>query len=380
MKDYSRDFGPFNDIVWINSAHQGALPRVAVAALQEAISWKVSPHPLASSDLFSRVPEQLRQALGRLVHVPAEEVILGNAASYGMHLVANGINWRAGDEVLVVNGDFPATVLPWMGLADRGVKVRTVERINGRLPAEAVAQAIGPRTRVFASSWVFSFYGLKIDLPAISRVCHERDVKLVINASQALGTQPIDLSNGGVDALTSTGFKWLCGPYGTGFCWIDPAWRETFRCNKTYWLSMLKADDLKQAQGLPRIREGLGARRFDLFGTANFFNFVPWTAALEYLLEQGIEAIKSHNDALVERLIIGLHPDQYDLISPRDGDERSTIVILSHREADRNTSIFERLRAAGVYISLRNNRLRFAPHLYNTADQIDAALELLKAD
>ncbi|MBU0756293.1 MAG: aminotransferase class V-fold PLP-dependent enzyme, partial [Planctomycetes bacterium] len=323
------------------------------------------------------VPLRLREALGKLIQAPAEDIILGNSASYGMHLVANGMGLRRGDEVLVVKGDFPATILPWLGLADRGVRVKTVEMIDGRVSAEEVARNLNAHTRVFCSSWVFSFYGLKIDLPSIGRVCHERGVKLVVNGSQALGTQPLDIMDGYVDALTSTGFKWLCGPYGTGFCWVDPAWRETFDYNQAYWLSMLVADDLKKAQDLPKIKKGLGARKYDVFGTANFFNFVPWTAALEYLLDAGIDRIKTHNDALVSRLIEGLDPERYELHSPRIIEDRSTIVILSHKEADKNAEIFETLHEKGICISLRNGLLRFAPHLYNREEEIDHAREIL---
>ncbi len=124
MHSWHTEFGPFED-VWLNTAHQGALPRAAVAAAHEALSWKVAPSRLAD-DSFERVPGRLRQAISRLLNVPADEVILGNSTSYGLHVVANGIRWNAGDEVLVVDGDFPATVYPWLPLRERGVTVRLI--------------------------------------------------------------------------------------------------------------------------------------------------------------------------------------------------------------------------------------------------------------
>ncbi len=380
MTDFSDGFGPFGDVAWINASHQGALPRVAVSELENAVAWKRSPHHLANSKLFSEVPTKLRGALGRLIGCPADEIILGNSASYGLHLFANGLPWRAGDEVLVVKGDFPATILPWMGLAERGVTVRTVELPEGKLGPDALARAIGPRTRVFCTSWVFSFLGVKLDLPALGEVCRAGGVQFIINGSQALGTQPLDVAAGHVDALTCVGFKWLCGPYGTGFSWMRPELRETLRYNQAYWLAMQTADDLQSPQDMPRIRSGLGARQYDVFGTANFFNFVPWTAAVEHLLGIGIETIRAHNDGLVMRLIEGLDRDHWEVRSPLLASERSTILILSHRDAARNEPTFVALRNRGVYLSLRNGRLRFAPHLYNTADDIDRALAVLNAD
>jgi hypothetical protein len=92
-----------------------------------------------------------------------------------------------------------------------------------------------------------------------------------------------------VDALVSAGFKWLCGPYGTGFCWISRQLRERLEPPKAYWLSMLTQEDLARPLDV-RLKTGLGVRAFDVFGTANFFNFVAWTASLELLLERGVEA------------------------------------------------------------------------------------------
>jgi selenocysteine lyase/cysteine desulfurase len=112
MKNYADNFGPFGEVAWINASHQGALPKDAVAAAEEAIEWKRSPHPLIDSRLFRDVPLRQREALGRLINCSPDDIILGNSASYGLHLLANGIRWQSGDEVLLVKGDFPATILP----------------------------------------------------------------------------------------------------------------------------------------------------------------------------------------------------------------------------------------------------------------------------
>ena len=124
------------------------------------------------------------------------------------------------------------------------------------------------------------------------------------------------------------------------------------------------------------LKEGLGARAFDVFGTANFFNFKPAAAAVEHLLEIGIERIRTHDQALVSRLIAGL-PEPYELLSPADGPRRSTLVFISHRDPDRNRDVHAALGAARVDIAFRNGALRVAPHLYNTAADIDRALSVL---
>lgn len=105
------EFGPFDERVWLNTAHQGPIPRRAVEAAARAAALKAAPHRIADDD-FRAVPERLRGLLGRLVGSPAEQIVLGNSTSYGLHLVANGLPWKHGDEVLVIEGDYPAAPTP----------------------------------------------------------------------------------------------------------------------------------------------------------------------------------------------------------------------------------------------------------------------------
>lgn len=375
---HSRDFGPFDGAIWLNCAHQGPLPRVATEQANEAIAWKTAPYRL-KEEYFTEVPQRLKRALGNLINAPAEDVILGNSASYGLHLVANGTRWRQDDEVLVVKGDFPADILPWLGLEERGVRVRLLEPRHHVLQVNELESAATASTRLLCLTWVHSFSGYAADARGLAEACRSRGITLVLNCSQALGTRPLDVSAIPVDAITCVGFKWLCGPYGTGFCWMRPELRESLSYNQAYWQTVLTAKDLMNEQPDLALRPNLGARRYDVFGTANFFNFKPWTAAVEYLLEQGIDRIENENQRLVSRLIAGLDPEKYDILSPRDGPSRSTLVLVSHRDAWRNPSIYEALRKESIYVALRAGKLRLSPHLYNTEDDIDAALAVLRS-
>jgi selenocysteine lyase/cysteine desulfurase len=374
---FAHDFGPFGDRVWLNCAHQGALPRVAAEEAREAVAWKVQPY-LLTAERFRDVPARLRRALGRLIGVPAEEIVLGNSASYGLHLLANGIPWRTGDEILLVRGDFPSAVLPWLALQRRGVRVRQVEPRRHLLGPEELRASLTPATRLFCTTWVHSFSGWAADLPALGAICREHGVTFVVNASQALGARPLDVSAVPVDALVSVGFKWLCGPYGTGFCWLRPPLVQSLEYNQAYWLSALTAADLAREDDLARLPEGpKTARTYDVFGTANFFNFKPWAASVEYLLGQGVERVAAHDQRLVTRLIDGLERRKYDLLSPAAGLERSTLVFLSHKDPGRNAAVYEQLGDRGIGVAFRRGRVRLAPHLYNTDDDIDRALAAL---
>ena len=377
-EDYVEDFGPFESAIWLNCAHQGALPRVAAAEAEEAIAWKRAPWNL-TTERFGSVPQRLREALGRLIGAPAEEIILGNSASYGLHLLANGMRWQAGDEALLMWGDFPSDILPWLALEQRGVRVRLIRPQGYVLRPEELLENITSSTKLLCLTLAHSFSGYVIDAGALGEICRAHGVTFVLNASQALGARRFSVASAPVDAVTNVGFKWLCGPYGTGFCWIRPELRESLEYNQAYWLAMQTADDLAREPGMPVLRSDLGARRYDVFGTANFFNFKPWAASIEYLLDQGLENIEAYDNQLVTRLIEGLDPGRYDLHSPRSGPSRSTLVFISHKQPERNSVVYEELRARKIFVAQRAGKLRFAPHLYNTREDIDQALSVLNS-
>lgn len=379
IENACEDFGPFDGRIWFNCAHQGPLPRVAVEAAQEALFWKIAPHRIAD-DTFNLVPQRLKRALGRLINAPAEDIILGNSTSYGLHLLANGIPWRAGDEVLLVDGDFPANILPWLGLRKRGVVVRLIQSRDAVLQADELQEHFTERTRLFCISWVNSFTGHAVDIQSLGEVSRTSNVLFVLNGSQAIGTRPLNVATAPVDAVTSCGFKWLCGPYGTGFCWMRPKLRDSLEYNQAYWLTMQSGRDLNLMREREiTIRNDLGASTYDVFCTANFLNFMPWTASVEYLLKQGLEQIETSNATLVSRFIDGLDAKKYELVSPREEVARSTLVVTTHRQPDRNIELYQALKNAGIEVALREGNLRLSPHLYNRAEEIDRALSVLNA-
>ena len=179
---YAEDFGPFDGRVWLNTAHQGPLPRVAVEAARAALERKARPHLLRDEDFFE-VPKRLRTALGKLIDAAPEDIILGNSTTYGLDLLANAMQWQPGDEVLVVDGDFPADIFPWLILRNQGVTVRFIEARSGRLEPQQLAREISPRTRLFCTSWVNSFRGCTIDVVGIGQICRNNHVIFVLNAA-----------------------------------------------------------------------------------------------------------------------------------------------------------------------------------------------------
>jgi cysteine desulfurase/selenocysteine lyase len=362
--------------VWLNTSHQGALPRVAAEAARRAVEWKLRPHKM-TTDRFGEVPRQLKQSIGRLIGVPGEDVILTNGASYGIHLLANGLSLKAGDEVLLMEGDFPSNLLPWRAAVERGVQVKLLRPRGPVLSPGEIEAALSPRTRMVCLTWVHSFSGHVHDITAIGELCRRNGTWFAVNASQAIGVRALQVVDHAVDAIFSVGWKYLCGPYATGFAWLRESLRASLDYNQAYWLAAQNEASLREANPEFTVPGPAEARRYDVFGTANFFNFLPLTASIDFLLALGIHHIQDHVGGLVKHLTDGLDRQRFKLISGGDGESQSSLVLFRHADSRRQEQIHQALAREGYDVALRMGRLRISPHLYNTHEDIAGALEVL---
>lgn len=375
ISSYQKDFADFKDDIWLNAASEGPLPNVAVAALQEAVAWKKLPQNL-TLDKFARIPTELKESIGRLINVSPRDVILGNSASYGLHLLANGLPWKEGDEIIVMQNDFPTDILPWLGVAKQGVCVTQLPAKNKVLTPEELEAHITKKTKLFCISHIHTFSGITLDVKGLGDVCRRKKIIFVLNLSQSAGTMPLDLSGWNVDAAVCAGYKWLCGPVGTGFCWMKPELREKLTLNNSYWPTVLSDEDLR-SEGPIILKELTSARKYDVFGTANFFNFVPFKVGIDYLLGVGIEKIRAHHDKLLDCFIQKLNSSEYTLLSPEKGATRSSLLYFSCQDKSKNSDLYKRLIAARIFSAFWKGNIRISPHIYNTVTDIDHIINFL---
>ena len=373
MIEVSTEFQLPTDRVWLNASHQGPLPIRAANAVSEVVRWKLQPHHLQNASKFTDIPNRLRSLLSQLVVAPESEIVLANSASYGLHLLANGLELKSGDEILVASTDFPSDILPWINLERIGVTVNQIRPEGKVLTAEEIINSFTTRTRVLCLTWVHSFSGHVIDLDAIGSVCRSAGVLFVVNAAQGVGCLPINVSNHHIDALTCVGFKWLCGPYGTGFCWIGPRTAERMHPTKLYWLTALSTDDLAKPEiDLSHLNVS-STGQHDIFGTANFFNFAAFAEAVELIISTGVENIYAHNLALTSRLLNGLDMARYEVEDRGHPDRQSSILFLRPKNSS-VAQLGEHLEANSIDVAHRSGMIRLSPHFYNTFDDIDRTL------
>jgi selenocysteine lyase/cysteine desulfurase len=212
-------------------------------------------------------------------------------------------------------------------------------------------------------------------VPALAEVCREHgDIVFVLNGSQAVGARPTDVGALGIDALVSCGFKWLCGPYATGFAWLSSALLASLNHQQGYWLGQV--DDISRPPDDYRLRDDLGAAAHDVFCTANLSTYPAWERSVAMLLDAGLADVHRRDQALVQRLIDGL-PSGWRLRSPADRDSRSTLVFLEPAAGGPIDDAVRALDAAGVDVGERAGMIRVSPHVHNTARDIDRVLDTL---
>jgi len=317
---------------------------------------------------------ELKQNLAGLLGGLADEYAIMPNTGTGIGLVALGLDWAPGDNVVVPDQEYPANVYPWLALRNRGVQIRRVPLGPGlRINPGDVADRVDHRTRVVAVSAVEYLSGFRTDLAACSRIAHQVDALFVVDGIQAAGACPLNVDHDGIDVLCAGGYKWLLGPIGTGFGYYRRCvWDRITPALPGSASSVKGAED---ADGEFELLDS--ARRYET-GCMPCSLLYGWVAGLQILREVGTSAVFSHLMRLNDHLIDGLNRLGYQLASPVDHPgERSGIISFTGRTEAENRGLTERLAKQGIIISLRGGRCRVSPHFYNTIVDIERLLEAL---
>lgn len=367
------------DATYLNAAGQAPIPKAAVRAAQAAVEWKKFPHHVPDSEDFD-LPGRVRTSLARLIAAEPREIALTTGASPGMATVAYGLDWKPGDEIVTGSGEFPLQIATWRPLEARnGVVLKIVSPRERFFRAEDFIAALTPRTRMVSVSVVRFDDGVRIDARRLADACHAQGTQLFLDVSQCCGAVPFDVRVTGADFLVCAGYKWLLGPYGTGFFWARRELIEAMRPGPFYW-----AAAVENAQGYSALAGGNinalpGARRWDAAETANFFNLAALDKSLELLLRIGPAEVERHNRRLIELLYERLPADRCTPASPLDPQRRGPYGCFAARSKEKTVALYEKLRAANVIVSLREGNIRVSPHLYNTERDIDKLISVITA-
>lgn len=370
--DWRKEWFEFDDTTYLNVAEQAPMPRVGVRAVQTALEWKKFPHTIPSSEYFD-LPNRVRTSIARLIGGKPEEIALTTGASSGIAAVANGLDWKADDEVIIAKGEFPAQFATWKPMAAQGrLRVKVISPKGRFITADDFIAAISSRTRLVSASMVRFDDGSLLDASRVARACHDAGALLLLDASQCAGAMPIDVAKLGADFMTSAAYKWLLGPYGTGFFWARGEQIEKMPVGPFYWQALAGAEDFHSLSLLvEEAKPARGARRWDAPETASYLNLAALDASLELLLKAGTDTVAAHNRRLIEEMFERLPRDRCVLASPANASERGPYGCFAARSADKTAEVYGKLRKNNVIVSLREGNLRISPHLFNTERDLD---------
>ncbi|HYF91190.1 MAG TPA: aminotransferase class V-fold PLP-dependent enzyme [Symbiobacteriaceae bacterium] len=366
MERYRTHFPVVERMLFLNHASEAPVPNPVRARIDEYLSVAQGDPDAAPVQSVERVKELLATLLGG---APDEYAAMPNTGT-AVGVVANGLDWAPGDNVVVPDEEYPANVLPWLTLTRRGVEVRRVPLRDLRVLPEDVERLADERTRVIAVSAVEFLSGFRNDLKALSAIARRRGALLVVDGIQQAGALPLHVEEDGIDVLAAGGYKWLLGPIGTGFMYV----------RRSLWERIYPV--LPGARSLaagPAGWAGMAetARRYET-GCLPYSLYHGWTAGLELLIEASIPAIGKQLLSLTDRLIDGLRAHGLTVLSPVATEaERSGIVVFTAGSPEANDALVKRLYAQGIVAALRLGRCRVSPHFYNTAADIDRFLEAL---
>jgi selenocysteine lyase/cysteine desulfurase len=367
--DWRKEFAEFDDVTYLDAATQGPLPLASAQAAKEALEWKKLPFLIPNGTYFN-LPDRIRASIGKIIHAEPDDIALTAGASAGFAAVAAGIDWKKGDEVIVARGEFPAHFATWLPYEKAGkLRVKVIASAERFISADDYLSAISARTRIISASLVRFDNGARLDAKRVADACHAAGALFLLDASQCAGALPIDVGATGADFLVSSGYKWLLGPYGTGFFWARREWSDRLRDGPVYWQSLEGADNF---HGLPLdgLRVRAGARRWDSPETASFTNLAAFDASLNLVNSVGTDKIYEHAASLSRLAAERLPMDRCVLASPSNGERRGQFVCVAARTPEKTADLFKKLRKEKIVVCLREGVLRISPHIYNTEHDV----------
>ncbi|UVL60192.1 aminotransferase class V-fold PLP-dependent enzyme [Pseudomonas sp. B21-032] len=372
MSMFLDEFEQAPGLRYLNHAAVAPWPKRASQAVSRFASENVL---LGARDYpdWMAMEQRLRERLMRLTNAPStDDIALVKNTSEALSFVAFGIDWQAGDQIVISDEEFPSNRIVWEALADKGVSVIQVS-LKGSDPEAALLAACGPKVRLLAISAVQFASGLRLDLVRLGQGCREREVLFCIDAIQQLGALPFDVQAYQCDFAMADGHKWMLGPEGLGVFYCRAEVRPLLKLSEYGWHMLEHMGDYSRSEWQP----AHSARRFEC-GSPNMLGAAALESSLALLEEVGINQVAT---ALLERVywlneglaaIPGVR-----VHSPQEPARRSGIVSFSI-EGVENAQVYQRLKQEQVICIPRGPGVRFSPHFYTPRQIIDETLAIVR--
>lgn len=358
---------------WAYFDHAAVAPITAPAAA--AMRRQIEQSEVEGDTAWPEWARLLRDARGsaaRLIGAETDEIALVPNTTAGINLVAEGLDWRPGDNVVTLADEYPSNLYPWMQLADRQVETRLVPTRDGRVDYDELEDRCDVRTRLITLSWVAFSSGCRRDLRVVGEVAARRRALLFVDAIQGLGAFPLDVRQTPIDFLAADGHKWMLGPEGAGLAYIRRDRLPLLRAVGVGAHSVVHEHDYTHIE----LRLKTTAARYE-GGALNVPGMLGFGASLAALQEIGVPEIAAAVLDITDHMCEELAGLGLAVASPREGEERSGIVSFELPGAD-PAAVRRHCLDRGVAVACRAGRIRVSAHGYNTREDVARLIDALR--
>jgi selenocysteine lyase/cysteine desulfurase len=359
--------------IYLNHAAVAPWPRCAAEAVT-AFARENADHGAAGYLRWLDTERKLRASAARLINAPSpEDIALLKSTSEGLSVIAHGLRWERGDNVVGIHQEFPSNRVVWESLREYGVAFRALDLATSADPEQDLMALCDSRTRLLSVSAVQFSSGLRLDLERLGEACRRRDILFCIDAIQQVGALPFDAVAAGADFVVADGHKWMLGPEGIALFYSRAESRDRLRLRQFGWHMRRDPGDYEAGSTWDI---SPSATRFEC-GSPNMLGIHALEASLALLEGVGMTAVAAAVLERTRRITAWAesHPD-FELLSPRAPERHSGITTLRHRTVPAEL-LHRRLTESGVICAVRGGGIRFSPHFYTPLEQVDRACELL---
>lgn len=315
-----------------------------------------------------------RRAAATLIGAQTEEIALISNTTAGINMVAEGVDWQTGDNVVTLDDEFPSNVYPWLYLERLGVETRRVSTKLGRVDLQQLADACDERTRVVSVSWIGYANGCRRDVRAIANIAHQHGALFFLDAIQGLGVFPLDVVEAGVDCLAADGHKWMLGPEGAGFAYFTADSLARLQPKGVGWQSVVHAMDFSRIE----LDIKPTADRYE-GGSHNMAGLLGLGASLELLTSLGVKNIGNAILDITDQAAEKLRELGAVLYSPRDTAAESSGIIRFEMPGTDPLAVRKHCLEQNVVFACRGGKLRLSAHAYNNAEDLTRMVAALKS-
>ncbi|MGA7143480.1 MAG: aminotransferase class V-fold PLP-dependent enzyme [Desulfobacterales bacterium] len=360
------------EMIWLNNCGTTPAGTHILTALSRFMEGYSRKGILTETARFPEVRRNIKSILSRLLNCLPDELALIHNTAEGMNFISHGLTLSAGDEVILLQNEYPSNIYPWRHLEKKGVKlITTPMETSPESFLKELKRLITAKTRAVSLSAVHWCTGMPLPLEQAGKLCQENNIDFVVDGAQGVGMQPLDVRSANIDYMAFSGWKWLMGPLGLGVLFVS---RKKLNTLDPVFIGT--ASVINDKEYFPYKSElKPSADRFTI-STANFNDWVYFQAAIEFIENIGFQLVRERIYELSAALRDGLADLGFNVFSDHFRDYPTGIVVCE-KPGVATDAVMAHLNNNKVVAAERLGRVRFSPHIYISPEQIGTVLNML---